>query len=269
MLSSCASEYNALWKLTDNSAKYEYAKQYFAEGKYGKALSLLGDQLTIQKGTENAQECLYMLGMSAFCDKDYESAAEYFKKYNSSYTRGDYSENAQFFQGEALYRSTPEPRLDQSRTNSSINAFQNFLDIYHDSDLKPRAQERLLELHDKLVKKELHTAELYYNLGSYFGNCTNGGSNYEAAVITAQNAIKDFPYTRLREEFYLIIMKAKYHLARQSVAEKRDERFRDAEDECYGFINEFPDSENRALAEKYINVCKRYAKGEMTEDDLK
>lgn len=249
--------------------KYECAKQYFAEGQYAKAMTLFGDQVTIQKGTENAQECLYMLGMAAFGNKDYDAASEYFKKYSSSYPRGVYAEKASFYQGESLYQSTPEPRLDQTPTVNSINAFQSFLDVHNDSDLKPRAQERLSELFDKLVRKELYTSKMYFDLGSYFGNCTNGGSNYEAAIISAQNAIKDYPYTQYREEFYLIIMKAKYQLARQSVSEKRAERFRDAEDECYGFINEFPDSESRSLAEKYIAVCKKYAKGEMTDEDFR
>ena len=44
----------------------------------------------------------------------------------------------------------------------------------------------------------------------------------------------------------------------QSVDEKKYERFQDAEDECYGFINEYPDSKERATAEKYIEVCKEY-----------
>ena len=40
--------------------------------------------------------------------------------------------------------------------------------------------------------KNTFSAQLYYNLGTYFGNCTSGGSNYEACIVTAQNAIKYF-----------------------------------------------------------------------------
>ena len=112
----------------------------------------------------------------------------------------------------------------------------------------------------ELVKKELYSAQLYYNLGTYFGNCTSGGSNYEACIITAQNAINDYPYTSLREDFALLIMKSKFELAEQSVEEKKIDRYRDAEDECYGFINEYPESKNKKLAEKYIASCKKYTK---------
>jgi outer membrane protein assembly factor BamD len=46
-------------------------------------------------------------------------------------------------------------------------------------------------------------------------------------------------------------------LAENSSEDKRMERYRDAEDECYGFINEYPESKNKPLAEKYIAKCKK------------
>ena len=55
-------------------------------------------------------------------------------------------------------------------------------------------------------------------------------------------------------------MKSKYELARQSVEEKKIERYRDAEDECYGFINEYPESVERKTAERYIKKCKEITK---------
>ena len=55
-------------------------------------------------------------------------------------------------------------------------------------------------------------------------------------------------------------MKSKFELAQQSVEEKKLERYQDAEDECYGFINEYPDSKSKSLAEKYISKCKEVTK---------
>lgn len=260
LLSSCAHEFNKVYKANNFHYKYEYAKECFAKGQYTRAITLLQELITLEKGTDNAEESLYMLAMAEYCNKDYETAAEYFKKYCSSYPRGVYSQMAKYYVGQSLFMSTPEPRLDQSMTVMAINSFQEFLDIYPDASMKKQAQERLFELQDKLVQKELYSAQLYYDLGSYFGNCTSGGNNYEACIITAQNALKDFPYTKLREEFALLIMKSKYELAQQSVEEKKLERFQDAEDECYGFINEYPDSKDRATAEKYIKKCKQVTK---------
>jgi len=261
LMCSCASEFNAVYKYGDQEAKYEYAKEFFARGQFNHAVTLLEELVTMKKGTDEAQECLYMLGMAQYNNQDYQAASETFKKYGSSYPRGIYAEPAAFYVGQSLYQSSPEPRLDQSPTNGAISAYQQFMDLFPDSKLRARAQERLYELYDKLIQKEYLSAELYYNLGGYFGNInSNDESNYNASIITAQNALKSYPYCSLREEFMVLIMKSKFQLAENSTQEKRLERYRDAEDECYGFINEFPESKNVATAEKYIAKCKKVIK---------
>ena len=258
LMSSCTSEFNKVYKYGDNEAKYEYAKEAFAIGKFMQAQNLLQELVTMKKGSDEAQECLYMLAMSQYCNQDYEAASETFKKYTTSYPRGLYIEPAYFYVGQSLYEGSPEPRLDQSPTNGSITAYQQFMDLFPDSPLRPKAQERLYELTDKLIQKEFLSAQLYYNLGNYFGNInSNEESNYTASIITAQNTLKNYPYCSLREDFMLLIMKSKFQLAENSSDEKRVDRYRDAEDECYGFINEFPDSKNVSLAEKYIAKCKK------------
>ena len=261
LMCSCASEYQAVSKYGDNEMKYEFAKEAFARGKFQQASLLLQEVVTMKKGSDEAQECLYMLAMAQYCNLDYEAASETFKKYTTSYPRGLYAEPAYFYIGQSLYQSSPEPRLDQSPTNGTITAYQQFMDLYPDSHLRPQAQERLYELTDKLIQKEFLSAQLYYNLGGYFGNInSNDESNYTSSIITAQNTLKNYPYCSLREDFMLLIMKSKFQLAENSSDEKRLDRYRDAEDECYGFINEFPESKNVALAEKYIVKCKKVTK---------
>ena len=261
LMCSCTSEYQAVSKYGDNEMKYEFAKEAFARGKFQQASLLLQEVVMMKKGSDEAQECLYMLAMAQYSNMDYEAASETFKKYTTSYPRGLYAEPAYFYIGQSLYQSSPEPRLDQSPTNGAITAYQQFMDLYPDSHLRPQAQERLYELTDKLIQKEFLSAQLYYNLGGYFGNInSNDESNYTSSIITAQNTLKNYPYCSLREDFMLLIMKSKFQLAENSSDEKRLDRYRDAEDECYGFINEFPESKNVALAEKYIVKCKKVTK---------
>ena len=260
LCSSCAHEFNQVFKVNDTKYQYEYAKELYARGKYSQAIMLLNDLVTVMKGSEYGQECLYMLAMAEYNNKDYETASTYFKKYYSSYPRGVYAEQASFYSGQSLFMSTPEPRLDQTPTIMAISAFQEYLDLYPEGYMKDIAQKRMFELQDKLVKKELLSAQLYFNLGSYFGNCTSGGNNYEACIVTSQNAMNDYPYSELREEFATLIMKSKFKLAEQSIESKKTERYREAEDECYGFINEYPDSKERSTAEKYIAACKKHLK---------
>ena len=94
LLSSCASEFNSVYKYGDSDYKYEYAKEAFACGKFQQATSLLEELVTIKKGTDDAQECLYMLGMAQYGNMDYDAASETFRKYTTSYPRGTYNESA-------------------------------------------------------------------------------------------------------------------------------------------------------------------------------
>ena len=70
----------------------------------------------------------------------------------------------------------------------------------------------------------------------------------------------------MREDFSLLLLKSKFELAQNSVAARQLERYQDAEDEGYGFVNEFPDSKNRALAERIIERCKKFTK-DANEDE--
>jgi len=189
-LASCGN-YAAVQKSSDYGLKYEMAKQYYFEGKNQKASYLFGEVVTLLKGSDRGEECLYLLGMSSMRAKDYEAASTYFKKYYETYPRGLYTEEAHYQSGMALYESTPEPKLDQTATYEALQEFQSFIEQYPTSHLRKAAQERMFELQDKLVEKEYLNAKLYYTLGSYIGNGSNG--NYQACITTAENAIKDYP----------------------------------------------------------------------------
>lgn len=242
-LTSCG-EYNKLLKSTDYEYKYEAAKSYFAKGQYNRAATLLNELIAILKGTDKAEESLYMLGMCYYNEEDYQTAAQSFIQYYQVYPRGTYAELARFHAGKALYLDTPEPRLDQSSTYKAIEELQMFMEYYPQSTKHQEAQQMIFELQDKLVMKEYLSAKLYYNLGNYRGN------NYQSCVITAQNALKDYPYTNLREDLSILILRAKYELAVYSVEERKQERYRETVDEYYAFKNEFPESKYLKEAEK-------------------
>lgn len=233
--SSCG-EYNKLLKSTDYEYKYEAAKTYFAKGQYGRAATLLNELIAILKGTSNAEESLYMLGMCYYNQEDYQTAAQTFVQYYNVYPRGIFTELARFHAGKALYMDTPEPRLDQSDTYKAIQELQLFIEYFPQSSKKNEAQAMIFTLQDKLVMKEYLAAKMYFNLGNY------GGNNYLACVVTAQNALQDYPYTNMREELSILILRAKYEMALYSVHDKQADRYRETVDEYYAFKNEFPDS---------------------------
>lgn len=253
LLTSCG-EYNKVLKSTDANVKFEYAKKAFEKGKYGQACTLLSEIVTVMKGTEHAEEALYLLGLSHFENKDYISSGAYFKTYYNHYPKGKYAELARFYSGYGYYLDSPEPQLDQTTTHKAIEELQNFLDYFPKSDKVSIAQNAIFELQDKLVLKELQNAVLYYNLGTYLGN------NYESAVITAQNAIKEYPYSKYKEQLQMLILKSRYQEAILSVDEKKEDRFRIVIDEYYSFINDYPESESRQEADHIFKIAGKYVK---------
>lgn len=278
LLASCSllfvscSEYTRVLKSEDYEYRYEAAKALYMEGHYNKASELFGMLLAPMKGTSYGEESLFMTAESNMKAKDYESAAMFFKKYYQVYPKGHYMELARYNSGYALYKQTPDVRLDQTSTMEAISEFQEFLDYCPNTSLKEQTMAAIYELQDKLVRKEYMAAKLYYDLGPYAMNSAYGGNNYEACVITAQNALKDYPYASagLREDLSILTLRAKYYLARQSVEEKRLERFRDAIDEYYAFQNDFPESRYMQEAKTIFDHSERIVarKGAILEDDI-
>ncbi len=258
LLTSCGA-YNDVTKTADYEYKYEAAKAYFVRGEYSRSTVLFSDLLAIMKGTSKAEESLYMLAMSSYCMGDLETAASYFKKYYQSYPKGRYVEYARFYSGKSLFEGTVDPRLDQTGTMQAIEEFQNFLDYYPETSLKPQTQEMIFSLQDKLTEKEYLAAKLYYDLGTYTINCSSGGSNYEACIVTAENALRDYPYAtpERREAFALLVLRSKYHLAQMSVEEKKLERFRDVIDEYYGFLNEYPETKHQKEVQQILRSSEK------------
>ena len=267
-LSSCG-EYNNVLKSTDYDYQYEAAKAYFAKGQLTKAATILEGLVNILKGRENGEEALYMLGMTYYNQGDYVTASHYFNTYYTTYPRGKYTELARFNSGRALYLDTPEPRLDQSSTYKAIQELQMYMEYFPGTERQNMAQSMIFELQDKLVEKEYLSAKLYYDLGSYTGNEARGssGNNYKAAIVTAQNILKDYPYTKLREELSILILRAKFDMAKASVLEKKEARMREAVDEYYAFKNEFPESKYNKEVERIYKVANKFVETATDEEE--
>ncbi len=253
MLSSCG-EYQRVLKSNDYNYKFEYAKRAFEEKKYVQSATLLQEVISVLKGSGKGEEALYLLGLSNYENKDYIEASTYFQTYYNRYPKGQYAELARFYSGYGYYLDSPDSQLDQSGTIKAIEELQSFLEYFPRSERVSIAQNAIFELQDKLTFKELENAQLYYNLGTYMGN------NFESAVIVAKNAIKEYPYSKYKEDLEMLILKARYQEAMLSVEERKLDRFRDVIDEYYSFINNYPDGPNRHEADNIYKIASKHVK---------
>ncbi len=251
LMCSCG-EYNKVLKSRDVDYKFDYAKRAFDQRKFTQAATVLSDLIVPLRGGPKGEEALFLLGMSYFENKDYMNSGVNFKTYYSRYPKGRYAELARFYSGYGYYLDSPDPQLDQSMTVKAIEELQGFLDYFPDSDRVSIAQNAIFEMQDKLTLKELQNSQLYYNLGNFRGN------NYQSAIITAQNALKNYPYSKYREDFELLILKSKFQEARQSIAERQADRYREVVDEYFSFINNYPDTKNRKEADNIYNIARKH-----------
>jgi len=244
VLSSC-SEYNTLLKSQDPDLKYSYAKKYFNQKKYVKSATLLEEIVQYFRGRPEAEESLYLLAQSYYGQRDYITASEYFKTYYNTYPKGEFAELARFYGAYGLFLDSPDARLDQTQTYEAISQFLLYLEYYPQSERAKESEQILFDLQEKLAYKEYLAARLYYNLGTYMGN------NYRSCVITVDNALKNYPDTKYREDLSFLKIASKYELAIVSVDERLQGRYREVVDEYYNYMNDFPEG-------KYVKQVKKY-----------
>jgi len=252
-LVSC-SGYQKLLKSTDFELKWTKANEFYEQKKYSKAITLLEELQPIHKGTDRAEQTLFMLANAYYNRKDYISASHYFEIYYKTYPKGTFTEDCRFLSGKAAYLDSPDPRLSQEETVKAMDQLNVFLDYYPESDKKEEVTKMLTELQDKLVYKQLLNSRLYFDLGNY------GGNNYLSCIITANNALLDYPVSKYREELSFLVLNARYMMALQSKEELKTDRYKATVDEYYSFVNEYPEGKYSKEAENILKQCKKNIK---------
>jgi len=262
VLTGC-SGYNKILKASDYNTKYSLAKAYFMEGHYTTCSSMLEECVAYQRGTSKAEESMFLLATCYYNMDDFLSASQYYMACYRSFPNSTYSEDCLFRSGKSLFLDTPDPRLDATSTSNAILQLQRFVEAYPNSKYRHEAENMIYTMNDRLVEKELRTADLYYNMGNFLGN------NYRSCILVAQNALRDFPYTKYREDLSILVLKAKFQMAQESVLSKRDDRYRDAIDEYYAFKNEFPESSFMKEADKIYRTSTKNLgnKNQIIEED--
>lgn len=245
VVASCG-EYQAILKTQDQELWYRKGMEYYAMADYDKAANLLGGVLTSYAGTAKYDTIVTTYSYALVKLGDYYTAAHYFGDYVKTYPSSPRCEDCQYMAGYCYYMLSPKPELDQQDSEKAIEELQLYINLFPDGENVPKAEHMISEMEDKLAYKAYLSAKLYFDLGNYMGN------NYNSAVITAQNCLKKYPDTVHREELSFLILRAKFIQADRSVLSKQADRYRDAIDEYYSFVNEYPVSKYRSDADKIL-----------------
>jgi outer membrane protein assembly factor BamD len=228
ILSSCKSEFETI-RTSGNAEKIiNKAFQYYEAKEYQRALTLFDLVLTSLRGDPRAEKAYYYYAYTHYYLKQYVLAAYYFKNFAGTFQNSPFREEASFMSAYANYQLSPNYRLDQSSTGHAIEEFQSFTNLYPNSPRVDECNKLIDELRGKQEFKAFAEGQLYYDL-----------RQYQAAMLTFDNVLRDYPESPEVEHIRYLIAKSAFHLAKNSIVDKKPDRFKETIARCNDFLEKF------------------------------
>jgi outer membrane protein assembly factor BamD len=235
VLISACSKYQKTLKNPDINKKLETAMMYYNKKDYYRASTLFEQLQDNFNGTAMAEKVIYY---SAYCNyglQNYLLASYQFKSYFENFPTGEYAEEALYMTAYCNYLESQDYYLDPTDTNKGIESIKLFVSVYPESKYVAECNVLLDKLRGKLSQKSYRNAKLFYNIGEY-----------KSAIVALPNVVKDFPETPHKEELEYLTVKSYYLLAKGSIEQKQEERYKNYFSPYEDFKEEYPES-------KYLN----------------
>lgn len=244
-LPACKTQYDQILEGNDVDAKYKMAFEYFNNGKYTRAAQLFESLTLLTNGTERHDTVMYYLGLSNYSNRDYYTAETNFQQYLIYFPQSVFSEQAEFFRIDCLYRATLRYELDQTPTYTAITAIGEYLREHPEGANADICRHRMTELGERLDRKAFENARIYYKM-----------EDYRASRIAFKNILKENADNIYREEILYYSAMSSYKYAAMSVPSKQKERFLVFQDDYLNFIGEYPESAHRKELDGLYNKVK-------------
>ena len=228
MMTSC-SQYRKVLKGSDIHQKYTTAVTLYDKGDFHRAMTLFDELLLYYRGTDTSEKINYYYSYCYFGDGDFLQAGFYFTKFASTFPTSRYSEECKYMSAYCQYMYSPKYSLDQTISIDAMKELQLFINMYPKSDKVAKCNELIDELRGKLERKSYEIAKLYYKI-----------ENYESAVVTFKNLLKDFPDSKYKEQAYYYMLLSDYYYAMKSIDIKKAERLSSAKDAYNALVSTFP-----------------------------
>lgn len=233
------SKFVIIQKSENISLKYKAALQYYEKKKYYKAGVLFEELVPLLKGQAEAEKANFYFAYCQYYQGNLVLSAYYFKKFNETFPRSDFGEEALYMYCISLYDDSPDFELDQSNTITAIESFQQYLERYPKSRHLEDCNRLIDELTFKLETKAFAHAKQFFRM-----------REYKAAVTSFDNVAKDFPSSKYVEECLFYKFQSQFYYGNISIESKRKERYELANEYYYSFIDKYPNSKFIKEAEK-------------------
>jgi outer membrane protein assembly factor BamD len=231
ILGSCKSEFEALRTSNQPEKVYKAANKYYDNKEYDRAIALYDIVIQFYRGRQEAEDLFFKYAYAHYNVGDYILASTYFKNYSNTFANSINKQEAEYMASYSNYKLSPNYKLDQSYTAKAIEGFEQFINFYPGTERAELANRLIDEMRRKLEKKSFEQGTLYYKIGQY-----------QAAMTSFQNTVKDFPESTKLEEVRFLILKSSYTLAQNSIFEKQEDRFNETLEHYNTFIKKHPKS---------------------------
>tara|TARA_B110000238_G_scaffold120683_1_gene130715 strand:- start:341 stop:1201 length:861 start_codon:yes stop_codon:yes gene_type:complete len=236
LLSSCG-EYQKVLNKGTSEEQYKMAVKMYEAQNYSKALRLFEKITPTYRGKPQMERIQFMVAQSNFNEKNYSIAGYYFDRFTKNYLKSSKKEEAAFLSAYSYKLASPRFSIDPTDTNKALESFQDFINMYPDSDKIDEANKYYSELRSKLEKKYFEIAKTYYRTADY------DLRNYKAAIQAFDNLLEDFLGTKFKEEALYYRLKAAHDFVLKSTDRRKEERIEVAIEAYSKLEKNFPESQ--------------------------
>lgn len=241
---SACSDYEKVTKSKDVNYKLTKANEYYDKKQYQHANAIYEGLIPVMAHTRNAEPLYYRYAYSFYYMKDYLSASYHFKNFVDMYPNSKDADECEYMYGVSLYKLSPKHTLDQTNTEKAQEALQSYINTHPNSKHAEEANAYVMDCLGKLEEKDADAAKLYYKIGQY-----------KAATVAFKSVMRNYPESHSGDLYQLMIVKANYKFAQESVKEKQEERYANAVSSYQELVDNYPKSKYLPEAEKYYTLA--------------
>lgn len=159
----CASSKSSL-NSENPESDFEYASKLYEQKKYAKSAQILDKLVMKLSGSPLADDAYLLLGKSYMGAREYEKAAVEFRWLSKYFPQSELVPQASFLIAECYRLAAPRTELDQEYTRKAIEAYNEFIQFYPNSEWADSAIKGIKICEEKLAQKLFLSAQLYYKM---------------------------------------------------------------------------------------------------------
>ena len=249
LLFSACGDFQKLLKSNNNQLKYETAVSLFNKASYNKAMQLFEQIKAEFQGTDKAEKIAYMNAYCYYHENDLILANYEFKRFAENFPTSQFAEECAYMSAYCKYLDSPIYSLDQTNTIDAMKELQVFINRFPQSTRVEQCNELIDKLREKLELKAFEVGNLFFKTG-----------DLQAAILTYNNMLKEYPDTRYREDALYMLMKAYNLFAEKSIEARLTERYGLVYETCDKILQDFPKSKYTKEVKATQDEASKYIK---------